>query len=86
MHMIRTTLNLDLALYAELKRRAAAERRTLTDVVERALRAGLSPGGPARRARVRLPSYDLGPFLVEPAEAGARLGMRRQAPVAGSER
>ena len=42
LHMKRTTLVLDSALYAALKRRAAAEGRTLTDVVERALRLGLS--------------------------------------------
>ena len=68
MHMKRTTLILDAGLYAELKRRAAAESRTLTDVVERALRLGLAAPGGGRRARVTLPSYDLGPFLVSPGE------------------
>ena len=66
-HMIRTTLLIDDALYAELKRRAAAEGRTLTDIVEGALRLGLHAAG-RRRARVQLPSYDLGPFLVDPSE------------------
>ena len=66
MHMIRTTLLLDPALYATLKRRAAATRRTLTDVVEEALRAGLRGLAVRRRPRA-LPSYDLGPFLVDPA-------------------
>ena len=66
-HMKRTTLILDAALYAELKRRAASEGRTLTDVTERALRLGLEAHGAARRARVALPSYDLGPFLTDPA-------------------
>jgi hypothetical protein len=65
--MKRTTLILDSALYAELKRRAAAEGRTLTEVTERALRLGLEAHGAARRARVQLPSYDLGPFLSDPA-------------------
>jgi len=69
-HMKRTTLVLDPALYAELRKRAIAEGRTLTDVVERTLRAGLASRGPARRPRVTLPSYDLGPFLTDPAEAG----------------
>jgi plasmid stability protein len=69
-HMKRTTLILDPSLYAELRRRAAAEGRTLTDVVEHALRAGLSARGAGRRARVALPSYDLGPFLADPADAG----------------
>ena len=68
-HMRRTTLVLDAGLYAELKKRAASEGRTLTEVVERALRAGLAAQTPVRRARVALPSYDLGPFLVAPAES-----------------
>jgi len=66
-HMKRTTLQLEAALYAELRKRAASEGRTLTDVVERALRTGLEAGGGGRRARIDLPSYDLGPFLVDPA-------------------
>ena len=67
-HMKRTTLLLTPALYAELKKVAAAEGRTLTDVVERALRAGLRSLEATRRRRVALPSYDLGPFLVEPGD------------------
>ena len=67
LHMKRTTLLLDGALYSELRRRAAAEGRTLTDVVENALRLGLEAQSPVRRSRVRLPSYDLGPFLADPA-------------------
>ena len=67
-HMKRTTLLLDAALYADLKRRAAAEGRTLTDVVEHALRLGIHAEASIRRGRLRLPSYDLGPFLVDPAD------------------
>ena len=59
------------ALYAELKRRAASEGRTLTDVVERTLRLGLQALAGGRRGRVRLPSYDLGPFLTDPSDRGA---------------
>jgi hypothetical protein len=66
-HMKRTTLILDPSLYAELKRRAADEGRTLTEVVEHALRRGLHAAAAGRRARVALPSYDLGPFLLDPA-------------------
>lgn len=69
--MKRTTLILDSGLYAELKRRAAEEGRTLTDVVERVLRLGLAPPVQGRRGRIALPSYDLGPFLVSPADRGA---------------
>jgi plasmid stability protein len=61
--MKRTTLLLDDGLHAELRRRAAADRTTITAVVERALRLGLA--APPRRGRVTLPSYDLGPFLDE---------------------
>ena len=71
-HMTRTTLVLDSRLYALLKRRAIAEGRTLTDVVERTLRAGLAAPARAPRARVVLPSYDLGPFLVDPAVDSGR--------------
>lgn len=66
-HMKRTTLVLDAALYTRLKKRAAAEGRTLSDVVERALRLGLEALASNRRGRVALPSYELGPFLVDPA-------------------
>jgi len=66
-HMKRTTLILEPSLHAELRRRAASEGRTLTDVVERTLRLGLDASPAPRRSRVRLPSYDLGPFLADPA-------------------
>ncbi len=68
LHMKRTTLLIDDALYAELKRRAAVEGRTFTEVVEGALRLGLHAIAGRRRSRVQLPSYDLGPFLVDPSE------------------
>jgi hypothetical protein len=77
--MKRTTLLLDPALYAGLKKRAAAEGRTLTDVVESVLRLGLAARASTRRGRVALPSYDLGPFLVSPADADAVVGLRRGA-------
>ena len=70
-HMKRTTLILDTGLYAELRRRAAREGRTLTDTVEHALRRGLQAVSPARRARRTLPSFDLGPFLLDPADRTA---------------
>ena len=69
-HMKRTTLQLDPALYQELRRRAASEGRTLTDVVEQVLRDGLRAAAPARKARVSLPSYDLGPALIDPTRPG----------------
>ena len=69
-HMKRTTLQIEPWMHAELRRRAAAEGRTLTEVLERALRAGLEIGRDPRRRRVALPSYDLGPFLADPAWPG----------------
>ncbi len=85
LHMKRTTLVLDPGLHAALRRRAAEEGRTLTDVVERALRLGLAARPPARRPRVTLPSYDLGPFLSPPATSGPAdiapdIAPRREAP------
>lgn len=69
--MKRTTLILDASLHAELRRRAAAEGRTLTQTVEHTLRAGLEALAHGRRGRVELPSYDLGPFLADPAAGPA---------------
>jgi len=69
-HMKRTTLQLDPALVAELRRRAADENRTLTETIEAALRAGLASAPAPRRIRMSLPSYDLGPFLADPARPG----------------
>lgn len=65
--MKRTTLLLDPSIYREMKRRAAVQGRTLTEIVERVLRAGLAAPA-ARRGRVVLPSYDLGPFLADPSD------------------
>lgn len=77
--MKRTTLLLDAPLYAALKRRAAVEGRTLTDVVERALRLGLGSVR-ATRKRIALPSYDLGPFLVAPGTRAAERAGRSPEP------
>ncbi len=66
----RTTLVLDAALYAELKSIAAGEGRTLTEVIEQTLRRGLQRRA-GRGPRVTLPSYDLGPFLVDPGDRAA---------------
>lgn len=73
-HMKRTTLILDSALWAELRRRAASDGRTLTELVERTLRAGLEGALPVRRTRTPLPSFDLGPFLVDVADRARRAG------------
>jgi cytochrome P450 len=75
LHMKRTTLLLDPGIYADLKRRAAHEGRTLTDVVEEALRLGARAQAARRRGREKLPSYDLGPFLVDPGDRVALAGL-----------
>jgi hypothetical protein len=75
-HMKRTTLVLDTALYRELKRCAADEGRTLAEVVERTLRAGMRAPAAHRHPRREVPSYDLGPFLVDPSRRGSAAGLR----------
>lgn len=75
-HMKRTTLIIDSSLYHELKTRAAVEGRTLTEVVEHALRLGIQATAGGRRGRLQLPSYDLGPFLVDPADRTAIAALR----------
>jgi len=63
----RTTLVLDGTLYAQLKALAANERRTLSEVIERTLRRGLQRRA-GRGPGIKLPSYDLGPFLIDPGD------------------
>ena len=79
-HMKRTTLQLEPALYQELRRRAASEGRTLTDVVDRTLRLGLQSATPARRGVRTLPSYDLGPYLADPADRAELTAALRDVP------
>lgn len=79
LHMKRTTLLLDPGLYTELKRRAATEGRTLTEVVGHLLRLGLQATSGARRGRVQLPSYDLGPFLTHPSDRSVFPGPESEA-------
>jgi hypothetical protein len=54
---MRTTLRIDDDLLAELRRRAHAQKRSLTELVNRVLRRGLAAGeakpGPRRRYRER---------------------------------
>ena len=71
LHMKRTTLVLDPGIDSAVRERAAREGRTLTEVIEQTLRAGLALA--PRRRRFRLPSYDLGPFLTPvPGAPGTR--------------
>jgi hypothetical protein len=67
-HM-RTTLVIDDALFRQLKRRAAEERRTLSDVTQDALRRGLAePTARRRRKRGRLPAFAMGTPRVDLAD------------------
>ncbi len=59
---MRTTVNLDDHLLAQAKELAARSHRTLTSVLEDALREVLSrSGGEPRRGRIRLPVSDRAP-------------------------
>ena len=68
LHM-RTTIVMDDLLFRELKKRAAEENRTLSDVTQEALRRGLlrRPAAP-RSTRVRLPSFAMGKPAVDLAD------------------
>ena len=66
---MRTTIIIDDALFRELKKRAAAENRTLSEVTQEALRRGLArPAPPHRPARVKLPSFAMGKPTVDLAD------------------
>ena len=67
-HM-RTTLVIDEELFRDLKRRAVAENRTLSDVTQEALRRGLAPRRrPRRPRRVTVPSFSMGAPRVDLAD------------------
>jgi hypothetical protein len=58
---MRTTLRIDDQLLRAAKKTAAETGRTLTAVIEDALRQSLSPStSPAKSPRLRLPSLNLG--------------------------
>lgn len=60
--MKRTTVALDVAILRKLKQQAAAEDRTLADVINDLLRAALSQRtSPATRPRLELPTFQTAP-------------------------
>jgi hypothetical protein len=66
---MRTTLVIDDVLFRELKRRAAEERRTLSEVTQETLRRGLARREPPRRPRrVKLVSFAMGKPAVDLAD------------------
>lgn len=67
-HM-RTTIVIDDELFRALKRRAAEEGRTLSEVTAETLRRGLLRRDADRRPRrVRLPSFSMGQPAVDLAD------------------
>jgi len=71
-HM-RTTLVIDDALFRELKRRAAEQNRTLSDVTQDVLRRGLAVATPLRRRKPgRLPTFAMGRPRVDLADRNQR--------------
>jgi predicted transcriptional regulator len=67
-HM-RTTIVIDDELFRELKRRAAEERRTLSEVTQEALRRGLLRRPATRRpTRAKLPAFAMGKPAVDLAD------------------
>ena len=64
---MKTTLNIDATVMAELKREAARRGRTMSDLVETALRLLLR--SPRRRGEIPpLPSFTSGGALVDVAD------------------
>jgi hypothetical protein len=66
-HM-RTTLVIDDDLFRRLKRLAAQENRTLSEVTQEVLRRGLRDLPKPRRGTVELPTFSLGRPLVDVAD------------------
>jgi hypothetical protein len=68
-HM-KTTLNIDDTVMAELKREAARQGRTMSELVEAALRL-LLRSQPKRESLPPLPSFDSGGAFVDIADREA---------------
>jgi hypothetical protein len=67
-HM-RTTLVIGDALFRELKRRAAEQRRTLSGVTQDTLRRGLAAAAAPRRKKAgRRPAFAMGRLRVDLAD------------------
>jgi len=66
---MRTTLIIDDAIFRQLKKLAAQQNRSLSQVTQEVLQRGLSQARPpARRKAVRLPSFSMGRPLVDVAD------------------
>lgn len=69
-HTMKTTLNIDDTIMAQLKREAAKQRRTMSELVEMALRMLFQAQKP-RRPLPPLPSFKSGGYLVDIADRDA---------------
>jgi hypothetical protein len=69
MPIMRTTININDALLAELKEQARSRWRPLRQVVDETLRRGLAAPEPAGKP-VKLPQFDVG---IKPAYRGMSL-------------
>jgi hypothetical protein len=67
---MKTTLNIDDTVFADLKREAARQGRTMSELVETALRLLLRSQRKRRRLRP-LPSFRSGGALVDIADRNA---------------
>ena len=67
---MKTTLNIDDSVMARLKREAARSGRTMSELVETALR-GLLQSRPAGTKLAPLPTFDSGGALVDVADREA---------------
>ncbi len=71
---MRTTLNISDSVMKELKQEAARQGRTMSELVETALRMLLRKRMPARRLPP-LPEFDMGEAKVSVADRGALYGI-----------
>lgn len=69
-HTMKTTLNIDHSVMARLKREAARSGRTMSELVETALRA-LLQSRPTSTELAPLPSFDSGGAMVDIADREA---------------
>jgi hypothetical protein len=67
---MKTTLNLDAQLMAQVKQEAAKQGRTMTEFIESALRVALQ-GRPKRYRKTLLPRFRGGAFRVNIADNDA---------------
>jgi hypothetical protein len=67
---MKTTLNIDDTVMRRLKREAARQSRTMSEMVETALRLFLKPG-PRGKKLPPLPTFDSGGAYVDVADRNA---------------